>query len=237
MALEPTYDEWLDSPYPAQGITCQSCHMPPTPARLVDSDLPRSVRSHGGSPGAPSSLPGLADDGNLLRQAATLDVDWEIRSETATLLATVSITNSGAGHHLPTGAADLRRMWLEVTLRDDAGEIVWGSGQLDAFGALDPDAVQFRKVLGDANGRPIELHRIWVATQVLSDTSLAPQETRQISYQLPLPASAPATFALTVRLLYRDVSQGFAEFALDRAVTDLPVWEMAKAEVEVGIGD
>jgi hypothetical protein len=125
-------------------------------------------------------------------------------------------------------------MWLEITLRDDAGEIVWGSGQLDAFGALDPDAVQFHKVLGDINRRPIELHRIWVATQVLSDTSLAPLEQREITYQLPLPAAAPAPYSLTARLLYRDVSQGFAEFALDRAVPDLPVWEMAKVEVEIG---
>ena len=28
LLLEPTYDEWLASPYSKAGVTCQDCHMP-----------------------------------------------------------------------------------------------------------------------------------------------------------------------------------------------------------------
>ena len=147
-------------------------------------------------------------------------------------MATVIITNTGAGHHLPTGANDLRQMWLEVSLRDDTQQVLWSSGVLDSYGALESGTVQFHKVLGDANGRPIDLHRIWIATQVLTDTTLRPLEARTLHYSIPLsPEQVP--LRLTVRLLYRDVSQAFAEFALDRAVPDLPTREMARVDVDL----
>ena len=122
-------------------------------------------------------------------------------------------------------------MWLELTLHDSQGQVLWSSGVLDKYGTLDPSTVQFHKVLGDANGQPIDLHRIWIATQVLTDTSLLPLETRSIPYQIPLPATASLPVKLTVRLLYRDVSQTFAEFAQDGPVSDLPTREMARSEV------
>ncbi len=231
-ALEPTFDEWLASPYPARRVTCQNCHMPQAQAPKADSGLPQPVSAHGGIPGAPSSLPELSSDPTLLHQAATMDAQLaRDATDPSTLLATVTLTNSGAGHHLPTGANDLRQMWLEVTLRDDAGQVLWQSGVLDQYGALDPTAVQFHKVLGDANGHPIDLHRIWVATQILTDTSLAPLEARTISYPILLRQPFRPPFVMTVRLLYRDVSQAFAEFALDRAAPDRPTQEVARTEI------
>lgn len=233
IALEPTYDEWRASPYPERAITCQTCHMPQVAGSKADSGAVQMIGAHGNLPGVASSLPGLADDTTLLRGAATLEVQvTPDATDPAGLTVTVIITNSGAGHHLPTGASDLRQMWLELTLRDVAGQVVWSSGVLDEYGAPDPSAVQFRKVLGDANGRPIDLHRIWIATQILSDTSLRPLETRQIRYPISLAVGSEAA-ALTVRLLYRDVSQAFAEFALNRAAPDLHTREMARIDVNL----
>ena len=66
----------------------------------------------------------------------------------------------------------------------------------------------------------------------MTDTTLRPLEARMIHYSIPLsPERVP--LRLTVRLLYRDVSQAFAEFALDRAVPDLPTREMARIDVDL----
>ncbi len=231
LPLEPTYDEWLDSPYPAKDVTCQDCHFPQGGGARVNSDLPQPVYLHGGEPGAPSSLPGLSDGLALLRKAASLEAGLSFALGSGQeLLAQVQVTNSGAGHHLPSGANDLRQMWLALTLTDGSGQVVWRSGVFDPAGNLDPTTVQFRKILGDANGQPIELHRIWVATQVLSDTSLAPLETRTVEYRIPLPPGAQPPYRLEARLLYRDVSQAFAEFALNRPAPDLPAFEMAASQ-------
>lgn len=231
-ALEPTYDEWKASPYPERGVTCQSCHLPQVPGPKADSSPLQTVGAHGSIPGAVSSLKGLADDPSLLQKAATLEARLTTTPiDPSKLVATITITNTGAGHHLPTGANDLRQMWLELTLRDSSGQVLWSSGTLDKYGMLDPTAVQFHKVLGDANGKPIDLHRIWIATQVLTDTSLLPLEARTIPYQIPLASSTSTPYKLTVRLLYRDVSQAFSEFAQDSAVPDLPTREMARTDV------
>jgi len=45
----------------------------------------------------------------------------------------------------------------------------------------------------DRDGQPIELHRIWAATQILEDTRLAPEETRSVIYHIPQPTSLPVT--------------------------------------------
>lgn len=224
MKLEPTYDEWLASPYPEQNKTCQSCHMPQQNGRMVNSGLPEPVSVHGGFPGAPSSLPALADNPTLLRSAATLDL--QVASTPAELVATVTITNSGAGHYLPTGADDLRQVWLELTVRDTADGVLWQSGVMDAYGMLDAETVQFHKVLGDAQGNRIDLHRFWQTTQILEDTRLAPMEIRRIPYHIPIDRMTSEPLTLTVRLLYRDVSQSFAEFALEQPMPDLPTIEM-----------
>lgn len=228
LAVEPTFDEWLNSSYPARGITCQTCHMPSGLARSVDSDLPASTATHGGQPGSPSSLPLLAKDTGLLTTAANLTVRLDSGAPEY-LLATVTITNSGTGHYLPTGAADLRQVWLEASLDDSVGQRVWQSGVLDQYGQLNSDAVQFRKVLGDSAGRPIDLHRIWVTTHTLEDTRLAPEETRQIVYRIDLSQAGRGPYTLRVRLRYQDVSQVFAEFALGRPAPDLPIYDMAIA--------
>jgi hypothetical protein len=230
LLLEPTFDEWLASPYPAQGTTCQVCHMPPVAGRRATSTAAGQVAAHGGLPGAPSSLPDIASGSALLRAAATLELDVQWNAGGQALAASVAVTNSGAGHYLPTGADDLREVWLEVTVCSDEGRLLWQSGVLDEHGALPAEAVRFHKVLGDTAGRPIELHRFWLATQILSDTRLAPHERREIRYEIPAAAGQPGPSKLTVRLLYRDVSQAFAEFAVNGPVGDLPVHEMARAE-------
>lgn len=229
LPLERTFDEWRDSSYPDQGKTCQFCHMPTVVATLDNSGLPQIVHAHGGQPGSPNSLPGFSTNLDLLQKAATLQAG--LARDGQALVATVQVTNSGAGHYLPTGSDDLRQAWLEAILWDGAGNEVWHSGRLDAYGALTPDTVQFHRVIGDAAGQPIELHRIWAATQILEDTRLAPEETRSVIYHIPQPDVAAGPYTFQVRLCYRPVSQSFAEFALGRPVPDLPVFEMASVKV------
>lgn len=233
ISLEPTFDEWLASPYPSEGVTCQDCHMPIKAGLAVDSTVGGMVAAHGGFPGAPSSLEGVSDSEALLRQAATLDMAW-VSTADDHLAAIVTVTNSGAGHYLPTGADDLRQVWLELTLRDRNDHIVWQSGAMETGGRLPEGAVRFRKVLGDQHGRVVSLHRFWTANQILEDTRLAPGERRQIPIDFGKVDQGAGPYTLSTRLMYRDVSPGFAEFALGIAISEWPAIEMTKAELSTG---
>lgn len=205
LLLEPTFDEWRASRFAAEGVTCQDCHMPRASARKVDSALPSLVHAHGGQPGAPSSLAGLDAGGDLLARAASVQVF------AGADIITVTVVNTGTGHFLPSGADDLREVWLDVSAFDASGAVVWQTGELDRFGALPADAVRFGKVLGDARGQPIALHRFWQATQILKDTRLAPGQARALTF-----ANTSRVTRVLARLRYRDVSPAFAEVTLNQ---------------------
>jgi len=77
------------------------------------------------------------DRKTLFRNAATMAVTHPERVEPgSTLRVRVAVTNSGAGHNLPTGFAAERQVWLEVIVKDGAGAQLYASGDLDRFADL-----------------------------------------------------------------------------------------------------
>lgn len=109
---EPTYIEWRESPYgdldSPHYATCVDCHMPPAGVSEVCDELfpplirdPDSIRSH--------TIEGTT--AYFLEHAAALSL--QIGRAGDTLQASVSITNSGTGHHVPTGVT-VRNMILLV---------------------------------------------------------------------------------------------------------------------------
>ncbi len=125
--------------------TCVGCHMPSlAPGRAADSaripedqatDAPaRALHDHGfvgvdsplDSPQADTQAKARAE---LLRGAASLSIDGSA-AYGGTVDLDVSITNTGAGHNLPTGFAFARQMWLEIVVRRASGALYDASGAL-----------------------------------------------------------------------------------------------------------
>jgi hypothetical protein len=68
----------------------------------------------------------------LFHNAATMRVKHpDAIMPGSTLPIEVAVTNSGAGHNLPTGFAAERQLWLEVIVRDSSGHAIYSSGTLD----------------------------------------------------------------------------------------------------------
>ncbi len=73
----------------------------------------------------------------LFRNAATIRVTHPDQiSPGSSLRVSAAVTNSGAGHNLPTGFAAERQVWLEIILWDAGGKQIYTSGDLDKFGDL-----------------------------------------------------------------------------------------------------
>jgi hypothetical protein len=113
-----SFGEWLASPYsdPATGRTCQDCHMPRRGAqffaRFEKGGLLRDAKtvfSH--------LMPGAADEA-LLRDTADLTVTAQ--QDGSVVRAVVTVTNSKAGHHMPTDHP-ARNVLLAVSAKDGAG--------------------------------------------------------------------------------------------------------------------
>ncbi len=113
-ASQLTYSEWLASPYAAEGVQCQDCHMPPVGTDTMCSvpGVPRrdpsQIRSHTFEGTTPA----------FLRRSAKLRTFTTITDDT--LSVRVDVTNVGAGHSLPTGVT-LRNLILVVQATDRNG--------------------------------------------------------------------------------------------------------------------
>jgi hypothetical protein len=147
LVLQQTYAEHLDYRKRGGAGTCQGCHMPLVASTraadgalaLLEQDVEapaREVRDHSfvgvDAPldVAPESDPHREARQALLGGAATVELDAPKSASGNLLRFKVRITNTGAGHNLPTGFAFARQMWLEVTVHDKAGQVVTSSGLL-----------------------------------------------------------------------------------------------------------
>lgn len=236
VAVIDTYDDWKSGPYAEQGISCQNCHMTPTPGvgtnpgKSSPIGLEReNVAMHtfiGGSVSAQRSMGNeaqaqLAEE--MLKSAARLQLESVV--EKNNLILTVHVDNVGAGHKIPTGVTYIRKMWLEVTVTDQKGQMLYSSGLVDDKNHVDPDAVFYRLLFKDADGNLTG--KSWRAVAIGYDRRIPAQGRDSEVYQIPLPATGP--YQADVRLMYRSLSQETLDFHDGEAAPKIESIEMATA--------
>jgi hypothetical protein len=250
-ALETTYTEWKNSPYNSSDlkktVTCQGCHMyqqpgipatgstprPENPGAAVDDGMKRPHIFTHYFVGGNSSVPGMFGDnrkGNMaverLRNAATLSVDTSRIGEKK---LSITVSNTGAGHSIPTGVADLREVWLEIILKNKDHKTDFQMGIPNDKHELPENTVIFRTVFGDGNGnRVINLAK---ARQILKDNRIKAKES--ITELIELPSVPGKDTLVSVRLLYRGMSPKILGMIPGEPFEPLPVVEMAAVQIKI----
>ena len=208
-----TYSEWRASPYntgdPATSLTCQGCH------------------SNGHS--------GIGEE--QLRAAAQVKLaSPELARPGEELRLQVEVRNVGAGHSLPTGSSEMRKVWLEVTVTDASGQELFRSGVLDEYGDPDEQAVIYGTVWKDDRGGPTV--RKWRAAEPLYDHRIPPQGSVTETYVLALPQDVQGPLDLRAVLRYRPVSgyyAGILSIVAGSQPIEAPVTEMARDEAVIEV--
>lgn len=202
-----SYDEWLASAYANQGVTCQDCHMPP------NGDSYFALPEVGGLPHPPDSIPSHlqlgADSEALLQNSAVMTVETMQRGRR--LMVTVEISNTGAGHHLPTDHPG-RHLLLTVQAEDAAERPLtllsgprvphWGGDQ----GGLPGKA--YAKLLADVQSGNAPVVSYWKPTIVISDNRIPALAKNRSTYVFLLPEGTGAvqvTAELRFRRLFADL--------------------------------
>ncbi len=178
--IERTFEEWQETVFSAVnvGTSCGQCHMDrsktPEPAANAPGVFARTLHDHR-FPGvdlALTPLPGA--DEMRSRVQAFLDTTLQSAVCVQTIPGRASIEvildNVAAGHHWPSGAAQDRRVWIELTAY--AGdEVIYQSGNVVAgtspTDSEDPDLWLIRDCLFDDGGA--EVHMFWEATDYESN--------------------------------------------------------------------
>lgn len=228
-----TFKEWEKSPFnnpenPSKHKSCIDCHMTNlqegkfSPLKGFSTDggkIKDDVKVHYFS-GSNHFLSGLKNKKNeeqtlqLLKMSAKLDVDIKERE------IIIGVTNVGAGHHLPTGVADFRELWLDIAVKDADDRVVFESGKLKSDGNLGEDARPFMKVFADKEGKPAGL-LFWKYEKLLSDTRIAAGERRVESYKIDKDKTLKYPLKATVKLNFRIYPQWVTD-AVKQAYPQLP---------------
>jgi hypothetical protein len=167
--LERTFSEYGSSLFgqlKAGFETCAGCHMPGRQGRVAE--LPqapvRTVHEHLW-PGVDVALTTFPDvDAQRRAIECELSVNTRIRSIVQDGPGTFTVqAETSAGHRQPSGAAQDRRMWLEVAAYDASDGVVFESGRIDdgeleekpvTDPGYDPQLALFRDWIYGADGQP-----------------------------------------------------------------------------------
>ena len=222
-----SYEEWLSSPYAEAGTTCQRCHMPP------NGDSYFALPEMGGLPHPPETIPSHLELGatslELLQGAVQLAVTAQEAGTQVTV--TVVITNTGAGHDIPTDFPG-RQMLMLVTVTDEVGHRLpqiagptipaWGGVQAGWPGKV------FAKILRDVKTGEMPVVSYWKQTLIEADNRIPAMSSDQSTYTFSLPPSG-GDIDVKVQIFFRRV---FADLAAQKA---WDIVDLLMNEVNLGL--
>jgi hypothetical protein len=94
----------------------------------------------------------------------------------------VTVTNNKSGHHFPTGPLDLIQAWVELTVKDSHGNVVYSSGVLDQHHFIPPGSVIYRAQPVDQFGSDVDKHNLWNLVGIKFSRALYPGFSDQLKY-------------------------------------------------------
>ncbi len=224
-----SFREWLESPYPAQGTECQTCHMKPTgvdyfvfPEKGGFIRDPALIASH--------LQPGAADQ-ELLQNTVAMTIS--VQQVADRVQVTVTITNTGAGHHVPTDFPG-RHMILTVSARDAHGQalIQTGGPVVPGWGGAEAGlpGTAFAKVLRDVASGQSPVMSYWKQCLIVSDNRIPAMGSDESVYTFAA-LEGGGSVTVSAELRFR---RGFQD-ALDAKGWDTPDIVMETAEVTVSV--
>lgn len=212
-----SFREWQESPYPAAGIECQTCHMPPgTSPTFV-------LAAAGGLAREPSRLASHRDlglkDPAFMQSTVAMSVTAQ-QTSTAVWVG-VTLQNVGAGHHVPTDSP-LRNMLLIVTATDGQGRTLaqqagptvpaWGGDPSigSGRGLAGRPGQGYAKILQDVATGAAPVASYWKPTRILSDNRIPARDADTTRYTFAAPPDgAPAQISAT--LIFRRAFQALEQ--------------------------
>lgn len=107
------------------------------------------------------------------------------------------LDNNKVGHDFPTGPLDIIQAWVELTVTDQDGRLVYQSGQRDTANFIAPGSFMLKAEPVDQNGNVIDRHNLWEMVGVRYRRALFPgfSDRQEFTFGCPsglvsLPAAA-----------------------------------------------
>jgi hypothetical protein len=130
------------------------------------------------------------------------------------------MTNNKPGHDFPTGPIDIIQSWVELTVTDQDGNVVYQSGARDQTHHIEEGSFVFKAEAVDQYNNTIDRHNLWELVGVRYRRSMFPGMQDRAEFSFPIPPSA-TDLHVSARLMYRKVNQDLLDilFGEDSGVT------------------
>jgi hypothetical protein len=253
--IETTYGEWKAGVFFQKGIQCQDCHMRSVeeaekvaatlqPLALrgqsVVNGADRPIYRHwfvGGNANADILADGKSHAAMAearLKGAARLEINVPAKAAAGKdLLLEVLVHNVAAGHNIPSAVTELRRMWVDLQIRDAQGKLLFRNPGLDEHGNPQPGAIAFGAIAGDRAGKAT--FRLWEMSQFLWKRTIPPKSFAQDTVRIKLPRDTAGLLTVEARLLYQSASPQVVAAIMGKEAFTPKVVEMAAVRKTVRV--
>jgi Cytochrome c554 and c-prime len=187
-----TYTEWEKGPYWAEHKGCQSCHMYRVEGKVVDPRVKKTA-------GEEINLHQMPGSHSLTQLNEAIRGQLFVAHRGSELHVEVDVTNQGAGHMVPTGSP-LRKLILEVRAAPFSGKVY-------------REERDFTRVVADQHGKILNREDLVFikAAKVVSDTRLAPGETRKETFTFKVPQGVSSTVEAAFYYYYSPMATTMAQ--------------------------
>jgi formylglycine-generating enzyme required for sulfatase activity len=220
-------------------LSCVDCHMPLVPG---EDPAAKGGRIHDHrSLGSNLLVPAL--EGNTAQVeatrafrragAVTLDIGDFVRDADGALALPVVLRNERNGHDFPSGATDISESWLELTLRDAAGRVVFRSPGLDADRYLSPDAPSLNTVGFLSNGEMDDMHDLFSQVEIRRHPRVRPGGKLELRFAVVLPPDAAPPLQARVALRARHGNERWNRWTFNFEDVEVPVADLVEADREL----
>ncbi|HMB70113.1 MAG TPA: multiheme c-type cytochrome, partial [bacterium] len=121
----------------------------------------------------------------------SIDCPDEIRAG-ETVPVRVVITSNKVGHDFPTGPLDIIQSWINLEVTDEAGNVVYVTGDVDEDHFIRPGSFMFKAEPVDRYGNLIDRHNLWEMVGVRFRRALFPGFSDAASFSFACPSEMPA---------------------------------------------
>ena len=253
--IESTYDEWKAGIFFQKGIQCQDCHMRSVEeaqkvaetlkplvltGKSVQAGADRPIYRHyfvGGNANA-DILAGGKTHAQMaearLKGAARLELKTPAKATAGKeLVLDVLVHNIAAGHNIPTAVTELRRMWVDLQIRDAQGKVLFHNPGLDERGDPRAGAIAFGAIAGDKAGKAT--FKLWEMTQFLWKRTIPPKSFARDTIRFKLPADASGPLTVEAKLLYQSAPPHVIAEIMGKEAFSAKLVEMATAKTTVDL--
>jgi len=147
----------------------------------------------------------------------------------------VVLTNKKVGHSFPTGPLNVVRVWIELDVRDHAGQEIFHSGGLDRENHVEPGSYVLRPIAITESGQSIMTPDIWHPKGPNYRPAIPPGKTESFEYRFPVPRGVTGPLMVKTRLRYRKANQFFMDAVYPHQHREAPTTDISSDFAQISV--